>query len=80
VFQDAKLALKAYTLRKRRETFDWINAVTLTLIQVLAVCTQRHADRVRCLPVETWLEKNGVITISQNKKVLPVFLEQFARH
>jgi hypothetical protein len=34
VFQDAKPALKAYTLRKRRETFDWINELTRTLIQV----------------------------------------------
>ena len=41
VFQDAKPALKAYTLRKRKETFDWINELTMTLIQVWAVHTQR---------------------------------------
>jgi len=30
--------------------------------------------------VETWLQTNGVITITQNKKVLPVFLEQSAHN
>ncbi len=80
VFQDAKPAMKAYTLRKRRETFDWINELTLTLIQVWAVHTQRQAETARRLAVETWLQRNGVITITQNKKVLPVFLEQFAHN
>jgi transposase InsO family protein len=32
VFQDAKPAMKAYTLRKRKESFDWINTLTRTLI------------------------------------------------
>ena len=32
VFRDAKPALRAYTLRKRKETFDWINELTLTLM------------------------------------------------
>ena len=80
VFQDAKPAMKAYTLRKRKETFDWINELTLTLIQVWAVHTQRQADTVRRLAVETWLQRNGVITITQNKEVLPVSLEQFAHN
>jgi hypothetical protein len=80
VFQDAKPAVKAYTLRRRKETFDWINELTLTLIQVWAVHTQRQADTVRCLAVETWLQRNGVITITPNKKVLPIFFESFARN
>ena len=80
VFQDAKPAMKAYTLRKRKETFDWINELTLTLIQVWAVHTQRQADTVRRLAVETWLQRNGVITITQNKEVLPVSLEQFTHN
>jgi hypothetical protein len=32
------------------------------------------------LAVETWLKRNGVITITQNKKVLPVFLRKFAHN
>jgi hypothetical protein len=80
VFQDAKPALKVYTLRKRRETFEWINELTRTLIQVWAVHTQRQAETARRLAVETWLQRNGVISITQNKKVLPVFPEQFAHN
>jgi transposase InsO family protein len=80
VFQDAKPAMKDYTLRKRKETFDCINELTMTLIQVWAVHTQRQAETARRLAVETWLQRNGVITITQNKKVLPVFLEQFAHN
>jgi hypothetical protein len=76
VFQDAKLALKAYTLRKRREIFDWINELTRALIQVSAVHTQRQAETARRLAVETWLRRNGVITITQNKRVLPAFPEK----
>jgi len=75
VFQDAIPALKTYTLRKRKETFDWINELTMTFIEALAVHTQHQAETGRRLAVETWLQRNGVITITQNKKVLPIFLE-----
>jgi transposase InsO family protein len=71
VFQDAKLVLKAYTLRKRREIIDWINELTKTLIAVSAVQTHHQVETARRLEAETWLQKNGVITISQNKKVFP---------
>ena len=80
VFQDAKPALKAYTLRKRREIFDGINELTRTLIQVSAVHTQRQVDTARRRAVETWLQENGVITITQNQKVLPVFPEKTAHN
>jgi hypothetical protein len=80
VFQDAKLAMKADTLRRRKEIFDWINELTMTLVKVLAVHTQRQVETARRLAVETWLQRNGVITITQNKKVLPIFLEQFAHN
>jgi hypothetical protein len=52
----------------------------MTLIRVLAVHTQYQAATARRLAVEAWLQRNGVITITQNKKVLPVFLEQFAHN
>jgi hypothetical protein len=72
--------MKVYTLRKRKETFDWINELTRTLIQVWAVHTQHQAETARRLAVETWLQRNGVIPITQNKKVLPIFLEKFAHN
>jgi hypothetical protein len=80
VFQDARSALKAYTRRKRREVFEEINELTWTLLQARAVHTQRQAETVRRLAVETWLQSNGVITITQNKKVLPVFLGEIAHN
>jgi hypothetical protein len=80
VFHQAKPALKVYTLRKRKETLDWINELTRLLIRVWAVCTSRQAETARRLAVETWLHRNGVITVTQNHKVLPVFTEQFAHN
>jgi hypothetical protein len=52
----------------------------MMLMQVWAVHTQRPAETARPLAVEIWLQRNRVITITQNKKVLPVFLEQFAHN
>ena len=80
VFQDAQPALKAYTLRKQKEIFDWINELTTALIQVSAVHTQRQVETIRRLAVETWLQKTGVITITQNPKVLPIFPEKTAHN
>jgi len=54
-FQDAKPALRPCTLRKRKETFDWINELTRTLIQAWAARTRRQAGTARRLAVETWL-------------------------
>jgi hypothetical protein len=80
VFQDARPALKAYTLRKRREIFERINELTSVLIQVWAVHTQRQVETARRRAVETWSQQYGVITITQNKKVLPIFPEKTARN
>jgi transposase InsO family protein len=80
VFQDTESARRAYTLRKRKKIFEWINDLTRALIQASAVHTQRHAEAARRLAVETWLQRNGVITITQGKKVLPVFPEKNAHN
>jgi transposase InsO family protein len=80
VFHDARPILQAYTLRKRREIFDWINELTRALIQVSAVHTQRQVATARRLAVETWLQTNGVITITQNQKVLPILPEKTAHN
>lgn len=80
VFQNAKSTMKVYTLRKRKETFDWINELTRELVQVSAVHTQRQAATARRLAVETWLQRNGVITITQNQKVLPISSEKTAHN
>ncbi len=80
VFQSARSAMKVYTRRKRREVFDWINELTTILIQVWAVRTPRQAETARRLAVETWLQRNGLITVSQNPKVLPIFSKKTAHN
>jgi len=80
VFQDARLALQAYTLRKRREVFDAINALTWTLMQAQEVCTQDEADMIRRVAVQAWLQQHQVITITRNNRVLPVFLQNIAHN
>jgi len=68
------------TILRWETILHWINELTMTLIKAWAVHTQRQAETARRLAVETWLQRNGVITITQNKKVSPVFLEQFAHN
>jgi hypothetical protein len=80
VFQDGRPALQAYTLRKRREVFDEINALTWTLLQAQEVCTQDQADSIRRVAVETWLQKHRVITVTQQHRVLPLFLQKTAHN
>jgi len=80
VFQDARPALRAYTLRKRREVFDEINALTWTLLQAQEVCTESDAESIRRVAVETWLQKHGVITVTPNHRVLPLFLKKTAHN
>ncbi len=80
VFQDARAALKRYTLRKRREFFEEINDLTQRLLQAQGGCTQRQADTVRRLAVEGWLQKEGVISITQNHRVSPIFPEKIAHN
>ncbi len=78
VFQDTRLALKAYTPRKRREIFEEIDALTRTLLETRPVRTQQQTEAARRLAVETWLQSHGVITITQSKQVSPIFLKQIA--
>ena len=80
VFQDARAALKRYTLRKRREFFEEINDLTQMLMQAQGVCTQRQAGTVRRLAVETWLQRNGIITITQSHRVSPIFQKEIAHN
>ncbi len=80
MFQGARAALRIYPLRRRREFFDEINDMTETLMQAGSVFTQRRADTARRLAVEAWLQRRGVITITQHTKVLPIFLKQLTHY
>jgi hypothetical protein len=72
--------MKIYTHRRRKETFNWVQKLTWMLIQSRGFHSPRQAETARRLAVETWLQKNGVITITQKPKVLPVFSEKFAHN
>jgi hypothetical protein len=48
--------------------------------RILTEIRQVKAEAARRLAVETWLQRNGVITITQNKKVLPIFPEKSAHN
>ena len=80
MLHNAEAGLNGYTRRRRKEVFDWINELTSLLIRVWAVRTPRQAETARRLSVETWLQRNGLITVSQNQKVLPLFLPKFAHN
>ena len=80
VFQDTESVRRAYTLRKRKKIFDWINNLTSELIQVSTVHTKRQAEAARRRAVETWLQRNGVIIITQNIKVLPILPQKNAHN
>jgi hypothetical protein len=72
--------LPAATRRKRREAFDWINELTGLLIQAWTVQTPRQEETARRLAVQTWLQRNGLLSVSHNPKVLPIFPEQIAHN
>ena len=80
VFQDTRSIRKAYTFQKRRKIFDWINELTKVLIQASTAHTQKQGEAARRLAVEIWLQRNGVITITRNKIVLPIFPEKNAHN
>lgn len=80
VFQDARPVLRTYTLRKRREVFDEINALTWTLLQTQRAGTQDEADSIRRVAVEAWLQQHQFITVTQHHRVLPLFLKKTAHN
>jgi hypothetical protein len=54
------------------ETFDWIDELTM-LITAWAVYTQCQDEPLECLAMETCLQRNEAITITQNKKSVTLF-------
>ena len=54
--------------------------MTTTLIGAWGVHRLRQAKTARRLAVDTWVQTNGVIAITQGRKVLPVFLDQIAHN
>ena len=48
--------------------------------EVQGVCTQDEANIIRRVAIEAWLQQHQVITITQNHRVLPLFLKKTAHN
>jgi transposase InsO family protein len=73
LFLSKKQLIRGYHSRRRKEVYEEILAMTVGSITKSGLRTQRAIDSAWRFSVETWLRKNGHITVSQNRKVLPYF-------
>lgn len=62
-----------YDLRQRREVFDEISAMAAMSMAETKLTDRRAADAAWRLAVETWLRREGHITVSVGGKVLPYY-------
>jgi transposase InsO family protein len=68
-FAGAKHNLRGYTRRRRKEIFEQIGELAMTIMLEQPVRSQGRADAVWRRAVETWLQQNEIITISEPKSV-----------
>jgi hypothetical protein len=73
VFSLGLEAIKAYNRRKRKEIYQQIMQINARILAELDHRGPRAADAARRIAVETWLRRNGHISVSINGKVLPHF-------
>jgi len=68
-------AMKAYTRPKRKEVIDWIKKEMLAILQTMGGSSAgvRACDAAWRRAVETWLHRNGAITVSVKGRVLPCY-------
>jgi len=79
LFQAGTAALKLYNRRKRKEVFDWIMDLAVKIVEEMKGGSQRQASTAWRIAVETWLRRNGIITVSP-RKVLPYFPENLSHN
>lgn len=63
----------AYTRRDRKKIYDRIVALATETLVRIGETGHRAEQAAWRMAVETWLQENGLITISRNGKVLPYF-------
>jgi len=70
-----RTAMKVYTRPKRKEVIDWIKQEMLAILQAMGGSSAgvRACDAAWRRAVETWLHRNGAITVSVKGKVLPCY-------
>ena len=78
VFESRREAMKAYTRPKRKEVFDWIMSEALDILHNEGSSGANAQDAAWRRAVESWLHRNGVITVSMDGQVLPSFPEKWS--
>jgi transposase InsO family protein len=73
VLETGRQAMKSYTRPKRKEIIDWIRNEALDIIHKDGLSGADARDAAWRRAVESWLHRNGVITVSVDGKVLPCF-------
>jgi transposase InsO family protein len=68
-FAGAKPNLRGYSCRVRKEAIQRISDLAMNIMLEQPVRTQGHADAAWRRVVETWLQQNEIITISEPKSV-----------
>lgn len=64
---------QAYNKRQRKEIFDRIVAMAAETLSKIGKTGHRAEQAAWRMAIETWLQENGLITVSRNGKVLPYF-------
>ncbi len=75
VLQQASRAMRVYTRPKRKEVIDWIKQEALAILQAMggSLAGVRAQDAAWRRAVESWLHRNGAITVSVDGRVLPCY-------
>jgi len=69
VFQSGTLAITTYTRRRRKEVFDWIKNLAVKIVAEMNSADSRQANTAWRIAVETWLRRNGIISVSPGNSV-----------
>ncbi|MFC1462848.1 hypothetical protein ACFLQU_04500, partial [Verrucomicrobiota bacterium] len=71
VFALGREPLQAYTCRRRKEVYDQVQRMAADIVEQLPGNGPTAIQAACRIAVETWLRRNGLITVSVNGKVLP---------
>lgn len=73
VFEAGREAMRAYTRPQRKEIIGWIKDQAQDIIQREGLSGADTRDAAWRRAVESWLHRNGAITVSVDGQVLPCF-------
>lgn len=75
VLETGREAMRGYTRQRRKEVIDWIKNQALVILGAMggSVTSIRAQGTAWRRAVETWLHRNGAITVSVEGKVLPSY-------